>query len=245
MTNYLKNAKTFTSIYMISLTSVSKWFGTQTAVDEINFEAKKGEIIGFLGPNGAGKTTTMRLVLGLLRPTAGEIKVFNENPLNKRLTVLPQIGYLPENNPLYVEMKVFEYLLFIAKVKNLKSNDEIVELSEKLDISEVMEKKIEELSRGFKQRVGLAAALLGDPTLLILDEPTSGLDPIEQDKIKNLIKNIAKNKTVIFSTHILSEVEDIANRLIIIDRGAIIYDGKKPKGRGAVEKLFKKVVKKT
>ena len=121
----------------------------------------------------------------------------------------------------------------------------MIELCEKFDISEVMEKKIEELSRGFKQRVGLAAALLGDPTLLILDEPTSGLDPIEQDKIKNLIKNIAKNKTVIFSTHILSEVEDIASRLIIIDQGSLVYDGKKPKGRGAVDKLFKKLVKKT
>ena len=229
----------------IKVDKLKKYFGKTKAVDGISFEVKGGEIMGFLGPNGAGKTTTMRLVLGLLRPTAGEIKVFNENPINKRLTVLPQIGYLPENNPLYGEMKVLEYLSFIAKVKNLKSNDEIVELSEKLDISEVMEKKIEELSRGFKQRVGLAAALLGDPTLLILDEPTSGLDPIEQDKIKNLIKNIAKNKTVIFSTHILSEVEDIANRLIIIDQGSIVYDGKKPKGRGAVEKLFKKVVKKT
>ncbi|OGK13498.1 hypothetical protein A3A93_01340 [Candidatus Roizmanbacteria bacterium RIFCSPLOWO2_01_FULL_38_12] len=229
---------------MILLKSVSKWFGSQAAVDEIGFEAKKGEIIGFLGPNGAGKTTTMRLILGLLRPTSGKILVFNEDPLHKRLNVLANIGYLPENNPLYGEMKVWEYLQFISDVKNLKNPTDITDLAVQLDIEEVLEKKIEELSRGFKQRVGLAAALLGDPDLLILDEPTSGLDPIEQDKIKDLIKKISKNKTVIFSTHILSEVEDIASRLIIIDRGSIVYDGKKPKGRGGVEKLFKKSVKK-
>jgi len=230
---------------MIEIKNLTKKFGKNLVLDNLSFSVAKGEILGFLGPNGAGKTTTMKIITSFWSPTAGSILINGLDTAASSLATRIKIGYLPENNPLYGEMKVLEYLSFIAKVKNLKNNDEIIELSEKLDISEVMEKKIEELSRGFKQRVGLAAALLGDPTLLILDEPTSGLDPIEQDKIKNLIKNIAKNKTVIFSTHILSEVEDIASRLIIINQGSLVYDGKKPKGRGAVDKLFKKLVKKT
>lgn len=227
---------------MIYLHKVSKIFGKKIAVEDISFKTKEGEIIGFVGPNGAGKTTTMRLILGYLKPTKGEVKVDNLNPIDERIEVLKKIGYLPENNPLYGEMKVKEYLDFIAEVKEEEeSNKE--ELIKKVGLDEVLNQKIEELSRGFKQRVGLASALFGNPKILILDEPTSGLDPIEQEKIRGLIKKLAKNKTIIFSTHILSEVEEVANRLIIIHQGRIVYDGAKPKGKGAVEKLFKLKVK--
>lgn len=225
---------------MISLALVTKKFGGKLAVDKISFKTKEGEIIGFVGPNGAGKTTTMRLILGYLQPTHGTITIDGLNPIKKRLAVLKKIGYLPENNPLYGEMKTNEYLEFIADIKGEKDWQTIVN---QVGLSEVLNQKIEELSRGYKQRVGLAAAMLGDPPILILDEPTSGLDPLEQEKIRKLIKKIAKRKTIIFSTHILSEVEDVATKLIIIDRGKIVYDGVKPKGRGKVEGLFKKLVK--
>lgn len=251
---------------MISLTSVSKRFSSKLALDQISLQAKPGDIIGFLGPNGAGKTTTMRLILGYLFPTEGQVEVDGLNPLENRIEILKKIGYLPENNPLYPEMKVTEYLNFIADVKNAGDLENIIS---EVGLKEVFNSKIEELSRGFKQRVGLAAALLGDPEILILDEPTSGLDPIEQEKIRELIKNLSKSptpsrsaglrgagstpsrsaglrgagKTIIFSTHILSEVEDVANRLIIINRGKIVFDGKKPKGKGGVDKLFKKLVR--
>jgi len=226
---------------MIVLSSVSKFFGEKKAVDNISFKIKKGEIVGFLGPNGAGKTTTMRLIVGYLKPNGGEILIDNLNPIKNRLLVLKKIGYLPENNPLYQEMYVKEYLEFIGKIKEENNLSQIIN---QVGLSEVLGKKIEELSRGFKQRVGLVAALMGDPEILILDEPTSGLDPLEQDKIKSLIKKISKDKIIIFSTHILSEIEDVSNRLIIINQGKIIYDGKKPKGKGAVEKLFKLKIRK-
>lgn len=227
---------------MITLEGITKKFKTKTAVNNVSFQATPGEIIGFLGPNGAGKTTTMRLILGYLTPTTGTIVVNKLNPIDSRIKVLQEIGYLPENNPLYSEMRVQEYLQFVADVKNIKDNENIRSITESVGLNDVIQVKIEELSRGYKQRVGLAAALIGNPKILILDEPTSGLDPIEQDKIKELIIQIAKKKTVIFSTHILSEVEDIATRLIIINRGKIIYDGDKPKATGGVEKLFKKLI---
>jgi ABC-2 type transport system ATP-binding protein len=225
---------------MISLKNVTKRFKNKEAVNGIDLKAKEGEIIGFLGPNGAGKTTTMRMILGYLRPTSGEVSVNNLNPIDNRIEVLQNIGYLPENNPLYYDMKVQEYLQFISNVKEATNYQKT---ADEVGLGDVMSTKIEELSRGYKQRVGLAAALLGNPAILILDEPTSGLDPLEQDKIRDLIKKIAKKKTIIFSTHILSEVEDVANRLVIIHHGKVVYDGAKPKARGGVEKLFKKLVK--
>lgn len=224
---------------MFSLDGVSKRYGTKTALSDVTFAAKEGEIIGLLGVNGAGKTTTMRLILGYLQPTSGTVRVFDANPIDDRMMVLPRIGYLPENNPLYTDMKVSEYLQFVSDIKGELDWETY---AEDVGLADVLDQKIESLSRGYKQRVGLAAALFGNPDLLILDEPTSGLDPIEQDRIKALIKRVAKKKIVIFSTHILSEVEDIANRLVMINRGRIVYDGKKPGGRGAVEKLFKKHV---
>lgn len=226
---------------MITLTQVTKQYSIKTAVNNISLSTKKGEIIGFLGPNGAGKTTTMKLILGLLKPTSGEVMVDNLDPVKQRLSVVAKIGYLPENNPLYSEMKVREYLEFIASAKNADKT-EISSIISEVNLSDAEFTKIEDLSRGYKQRVGMAAALIGNPEILILDEPTSGLDPIEQDKIKELIKKISKEKIVIFSTHILSEVEAIANRLIIINAGKIVYDDVKPKGTGAVEKLFKKLL---
>lgn len=225
---------------MIFVSALSKRFKNVTAVSNLSFKAAEGDIVGFLGPNGAGKTTSMRLILGYLIPTEGTIRVGNYDPTENRLDVVKQIGYLPENNPLYTEMTVAEYLSFIAQVKKSKLADS---LAKDVGLESVWTKKIEELSRGFKQRVGLAAALVGDPPILILDEPTSGLDPLEQEKIRDLIKSLAKRKTIIFSTHMLSEVEDVASRLIIINKGHLVYDGRKPKGKGMVEKLFKKLVK--
>lgn len=224
---------------MISVDKITKKFKDKTALHNVTFEAKKGEIIGFLGPNGAGKTTTMRIILGYLTPTMGSVKINGLNPQEDRIKILSTVGYLPENNPLYPEMKVKEYLQFIASLKKETNVDDIVVA---VALEEVMNTKIEELSRGYKQRVGLAAALCGNPDILILDEPTSGLDPIEQEKIRNLIKKLSKNKTIIFSTHILSEIEEVADKVIIIHRGNKVFDGFKPKKKGAVATLFKRTV---
>jgi ABC-2 type transport system ATP-binding protein len=225
---------------MISFSHVFKSFGAKTALSDLTFTAKQGEIIGLLGPNGAGKTTTMRLLVGFLKPTAGVITVNNLSPNTQRINLSKIIGYLPENNPLYTDMKVDEYLFFISSLKNEKDVQVIID---SVGLYDVLHKKIEELSRGYKQRVGLAAALMGSPEIIILDEPTSGLDPIEQEKIRQLIKKFGVRKTIIFSTHILSEIEAIADKIIIINEGKSVYQGLKPKGKGAVEKLFKKVIK--
>ncbi|MCS7093119.1 MAG: ABC transporter ATP-binding protein [Patescibacteria group bacterium] len=226
---------------MLFVSNLTKIFGQKkVAVDNISFEAKTGEIIGFLGPNGAGKTTTMRLILGFLKPSSGVVLVDSVSPFRERIKVLRKIGYLPENNPLYGDMKVCEYLNFSAKIKRAGNQEEIIT---QVGLTDVLNQKIDTLSRGFRQRVGLAGALLGEPKILILDEPTSGLDPLEQEKIKVLIKKLSRNKIVIFSTHILSEAEDISDRLIIINKGKIVYDGKKPKGKGNISKLFKKLIK--
>jgi len=227
---------------MIEVSHVYKQFGVKIAVSDLSFKAQIGDIIGFVGPNGAGKTTTMRLITGLLKPTEGKVKIFEKNPITERLSILPRLGYLPENNPLPADMTVMEYLTFIAGVKKETQLEKIVQ---ELHIDDVYDKKIERLSRGYRQRVGLAASLCGKPEILLLDEPTSGLDPIEQDVIKDLIQKLAKRRIVIFSTHILSEIEDIATRVLIINRGSLLFDGPKPKGKGSVETLFKKLIKKS
>ncbi|PIV08671.1 multidrug ABC transporter ATP-binding protein [Candidatus Roizmanbacteria bacterium CG_4_10_14_3_um_filter_39_13] len=227
---------------MIEVSHVYKQFGVKIAVSDLSFKAQIGDIIGFVGPNGAGKTTTMRLITGLLKPTEGKVKIFEKNPITERLSILPRLGYLPENNPLPADMTVMEYLTFIAGVKKETQLEKIVQ---ELHIDDVYDKKIEQLSRGYRQRVGLAASLCGKPEILLLDEPTSGLDPIEQDVIKDLIQKLAKRRIVIFSTHILSEIEDIATRVLIINRGSLLFDGPKPKGKGSVETLFKKLIKKS
>ena len=224
---------------MIDVENLIKEFGPKRAVNGVSFTVRRDEILGFLGPNGAGKSTTMRMITGILKPTSGTVMVDGVDPIEHHLEATKKIGYLPENNPLYPDMKVREYLQFIREVKK---HGDLMDITAKVGLSDVMDKKIETLSRGYRQRVGLAAALLGNPHILILDEPTSGLDPIEQDRIRELIIDLAKKKIVIFSTHILSEVEDIANRIVIINQGKKIYDGPKPKGKGAVEKLFKEKV---
>lgn len=225
---------------MISVDGIAKKFGSIQALKNITFEAKPGEIIGFLGPNGAGKTTTMRLILGYLAPSAGSVSVSGLDPARNRIGVLKGAGYLPENNPLYPDMKVGEYLSFIAAVK--KETD-LAAIVASVSLEDKTGAKIEELSRGYRQRVGLAAALCGNPAILILDEPTSGLDPIEQETIRRLIKKLSRRKTIIFSTHILSEVEEIADKVVIINRGMVVYQGDKPREKGGVAKLFKQKVK--
>ena len=227
---------------LLQIRGLTKHYGSAVVVDDLSFEIAPGECLGVIGPNGAGKTTTMRLITGYLKPTEGKVKVFEKNPISERLSVLPRVGYLPENNPLPSDMTVAEYLIFIAEIKKESHIEKIVQ---ELNIDDVYDKKIEQLSRGYKQRVGLSAALCGTPDILLLDEPTSGLDPIEQDVIKDLIKKLAKKRTVIFSTHILSEIDDIATRVLIINQGKLLFDGVKPKGKGSVETLFKKLVKKS
>lgn len=225
---------------MIQLESVSKIFSKTTAVSDVSLSVKTGEIIGFLGPNGAGKTTTMRMIVGYLRPTRGTVRVDDKDPISDRLSILDRLGYLPENNPLYSEMKVDEYLSFIASMKGIS---DWRKYTEEVGLEDVDRRVIDDLSRGFRQRVGLAAALIGDPDILILDEPTSGLDPLEQEKIRTLIRDLGKKKTILLSTHILPEVEEVATRLIIINKGSIVYDGQKPKEKDGVSGLFKKLVK--
>jgi ABC-2 type transport system ATP-binding protein len=212
---------------MIIFKNVTKKFASFKALDDINFTIKKGEIVGLLGPNGAGKTTTMRLLLGLLEPTKGNIKVGRQQVKKENLVDIKQkIGYLPEENPLYPNLKVFEYLHFIGGVKNISEIEaEIEKVISACSLKKVVSRKIDHLSKGYKQRVGLAAALLGDPEILVLDEPTVGLDPNQIAEIRSLIKNLAKEKTVIFSSHILSEVQAVCEKVIIIDKGKVVESG--------------------
>ncbi|OGK19847.1 hypothetical protein A3C23_04040 [Candidatus Roizmanbacteria bacterium RIFCSPHIGHO2_02_FULL_37_13b] len=224
---------------MIVLDKISKKFKNKTVLSDISLKIGEGEIIGFLGPNGAGKTTTMRIIVGYLKPSSGTVEINEQDPIKHRLSVLNQIGYLPENNPLYYDMKVDEYLQFVVDIKN-STGDFLKSIIEETGINDVLSSKIEELSRGYKQRVGLAATLIGNPKIIIFDEPTSGLDPLEQEKIRDLIKKLGKRRTVILSTHMLSEVADVATRVVVINKGKITYDGPKPKTDAGIEALFKK-----
>lgn len=211
----------------IEIKNLIKKYGEQAAVDDVSFELKSGEILGFLGPNGAGKTTTMRILSCFMAPTSGDvlldgISVF-DNPVNFR----KRIGYLPENNPLYYDMFITDFLEYMAGLQQMNKNlipSKIKEIIDFVGLSAEKHKKIGELSKGYKQRVGLAQALLHDPELLILDEPTSGLDPNQILEIRDLIRDLGKQKTIILSTHILQEVEAVCNRLIIINKGKIIAD---------------------
>lgn len=274
---------------MLDLKNVTKKFSDTIAVNNISFSVGKGEVVGFLGPNGAGKTTTMRLLTGFLRPDMGEVRIGDVDPAKERVEAVKMIGYLPENNPLYGEMKVGEYLYFIGNLKfqapnmshrqsteevdneqtqnpisksqnrskiqnpkpkksinretehSSKINYPLQRIAKKCGIEDKLGSKIENLSRGYKQRVGLAAALLRDPPVLIMDEPTSGLDPNQVIKIREMIGELGKKKTVVLSTHILQEVEAVCTRVIIIDRGRIVYDGKVPKKKGKLEEQFREV----
>src|ERR1043165_3352246 len=207
--------------------NLTKIYGTQKAVNQISFKAGKGEIVGFLGPNGAGKSTTMKILTGYIQPTGGDAFVCGLNVMDNPIEVKKKIGYLPEANALYYDMYVREYLGFIAEVHQIeKANERIEEVISLTGLTTESKKKIGQLSKGYKQRVGLAAALIHDPEVLILDEPTSGLDPNQIIEIREVIKQQGQNKTVLFSTHILQEVEALCDRVIIIDKGLLVADDK-------------------
>ncbi len=212
----------------IVVKDLTKIYGTQRAVDNISFRVKTGEVLGFLGPNGAGKTTTMKAITTYLNPDEGEIRVgdfsIDEHPEDIRRS----IGYLPESNPLYQEMPIIDYLKFVARLQGIPSdriNDRIREMVQVCGLEGEKHKKINELSKGYRQRVGLAQALIHDPAVLILDEPTTGLDPNQIVEIRELIKKIGREKTVILSSHILAEVEATCDRIMIINKGKIVADG--------------------
>ena len=207
----------------IEVKQLSKMYGTQKALDGISFSIKNGEIVGFLGPNGAGKSTTMKILTGSISATDGSAHINNADIKTNTLKLQKNIGYLPEHNPLYEEMFVREYLQFNAKIHNT-SQKRIEEVIQTTGLSPEANKKIEQLSKGYRQRVGLANALLHDPEVLILDEPTTGLDPNQLVEIRKLIQEIAKEKTIFLSTHIMQEVEAICDRVIIINKGQIVTD---------------------
>lgn len=213
---------------MIKIDHLTKSFGSVKAVDNLSFEIKQGDIVGFLGPNGAGKTTTMRLITGFISPDEGNVSI-NGIPVSER-TIEAQrlIGYLPENNPLYKDMLVSEFLDLSADLKNIpkdKRKSAFDFAVKAVAIGEVFYRPIGELSKGYKQRVGMAAALLQEPRILVMDEPTEGLDPNQRSEIRALIKNLAKDRTIIMSTHVMQEAQAVCNRLIIINKGKLIADG--------------------
>lgn len=207
----------------IEVSSVTKLYGSQKALNEISFSVDKGSVVGFLGPNGAGKSTMMKILTGYINPTEGTIFVNGINVLENTIEAQKCIGYLPEQNPLYTEMYVREYLQFQASVYKVSKGD-VEEVIDKVGLTPESHKKIGQLSKGYQQRVGLAGALLHNPEVLILDEPTTGLDPNQLIEIRALIKEIGKDKTVLFSTHIMQEVEAVCDRVIIIKEGEIVVD---------------------
>ncbi len=212
---------------MVEIEHLTKTYGTQNAVDNISFTAGKGEIVGFLGPNGAGKSTTMKIATGFLPPTAGTVRVAGYDVLTDSLEVRRHVGYLPEHNPLYLDMYVHEYLEFIGSVHGLRGSGlrtRVAELVRRVGLSREQNKQIGALSKGYRQRVGLAQALIHDPDVLILDEPTTGLDPNQILEIRQLIRDVGEDKTVIFSTHILPEVTALCSRVLIISRGKLVAD---------------------
>lgn len=209
---------------MIEVEHVSRSFGSFRAVDDVSFSIKTGEIVGLLGPNGAGKTTTMRMITGFLPVSSGTIKIDGQNITEDEKSAKKKIGYMPESAPLYGDMIVEDYLQYVAAMQNADAEEKVSQLCRICGLTEVMHKNISELSRGYRQRVGLAHALMNDPEILILDEPTSGLDPNQIGEVRDLIKEIGKTRTVIISTHILSEVEMLCGRVIIISHGKIAAD---------------------
>jgi len=221
---------------MIEIKNLTKKFGQNLVLDNISFSVKKREILGFLGPNGAGKSTTMKIITSFWSPTSGQVLIDGLDMAKDSLSARKKIGYLPETVPLYEDMRVFEYLKFIAEIRGLskgETKDRVKEVVSICGLSKVLRQPIEELSKGFRQRVGLAQAIMHRPDILILDEPTTGLDPNQIVEIRDLIKTIGREKTVIFSTHILSEVSATCDRVIIINNGKIV-------GQGSPGELMKK-----
>jgi len=214
---------------MISIENLSKTIKNNKILDNISFQVNDGEILGFLGPNGAGKSSTMKIITGFWSPTSGAVKINDLNVVENPIKTKEKIGYLPETVPLYDEMRVFEYLKFVAEIRGIIEMSEvkkrIKQVITECGLEAVIKKPIEELSKGYRQRVGLAQAIIHQPEILILDEPTTGLDPNQIAEIRNLIKELGKNKTVIFSTHILSEVQATCDRVVIINNGTIVGQG--------------------
>ncbi|MEO7991090.1 MAG: gliding motility-associated ABC transporter ATP-binding subunit GldA [Chryseolinea sp.] len=211
----------------LQIQHVTKQYDQQKAVDDISFDVKEGEIVGFLGPNGAGKSTTMKMATCFLPPTSGSVIVAGYNVMDNPMEVKKVTGYLPEHNPLYLDLYVHEYLEFIGGLYSIKGKalkSRVGEMIERCGLTREQNKKIESLSKGYRQRIGLAQALLHDPKVLILDEPTSGLDPNQLIEIRKLIKEVSKNKTVIFSTHIMQEVQALCDRVVVINKGKIVAD---------------------
>lgn len=223
----------------IEAKNLSKNYGKQSAVQDLNFRLEEGQIVGFLGPNGAGKSTTLKMMMGLIRPSDGSILIDGKDPQEQEIALKKQIGYLAENNPLYPDMYVREFLAFIGNIHQLKNLDHrIQEVIEWVGLQTEAHKKIQELSKGYQQRVGIAMAILHDPKVLILDEPTSGLDPNQRAEIRDLIKSLQKNRIILFSSHILSEVEAICDRVLLLHQGKLVSDSPM-KDIKDLEKFFK------
>ncbi len=229
----------------IEVSQVTRLYGAQKAVDDISFSVKNGEIVGFLGPNGAGKSTTMKMITGYIAPDKGKLTVAGIDVQSNPLDAKKKIGYLPEANPLYYDMYVREYLDFIGDMHQLTSKKHRIEqVIKDVGLTPESRKRTGQLSKGYKQRVGLAAAILHDPEVLILDEPTTGLDPNQILEIRELIRELGRNKTVLFSTHILQEVEALCDRIIIISKGKLVandtLNNLRSKGNGeSLETIFK------
>ena len=207
--------------------ALTKTYGSQTAVNNVSFAAEPGQIVGFLGPNGAGKSTTMKVATGYLPPTRGTVEVCGHDVVAEPMAVRRCLGYLPEHNPLYLDMYVHEYLRFIGRMYGMRGatlGEQVRRMVELCGLTREQNKKIGSLSKGYRQRVGLAQALVHDPAVLILDEPTTGLDPNQLTEIRQLIKSISAEKTVVFSTHIMQEVQALCDRVVIINRGAVVVD---------------------
>lgn len=210
----------------IRVSQISKIYGNQKVLDQVSFEIGTGEVVGFLGPNGAGKSTLMKIITGYLAADGGSVEINGELVETKNTDIRSQIGYLPENNPLYTDLYVREYLEMVAGFYHLQNKKEqVLKMVELTGLKGEQHKKIGALSKGYRQRVGLAQALIHDPAVLILDEPTTGLDPNQLEEIRQLISNISENKTVMLSTHIMQEVEAVCNRVIIINKGILVADG--------------------
>lgn len=233
---------------MIEVKNLKKKFGSAKVLDDLNFSVQKGEILGFLGPNGAGKTTTMKIITSFWAGSGGQVLIDGLDVSENSLETRKKIGYLSENVPLYEEMRVYEYLRFVSDVRGIKKTEQksaISEAAESCGLSKVLRKPIDELSKGFRQRVGLAQAIIHKPDILILDEPTTGLDPNQIVEIRDLIKKIGQEKTVIFSTHILGEVSATCDRVIIINDGKIVGEGRpeelirKASGKELIKTLIK------
>jgi ABC-2 type transport system ATP-binding protein len=223
----------------IEAQNLSKTYVKQSAVQDLNFRLEEGQIVGFLGPNGAGKSTTLKMLLGLIQPSSGSVQIDGKDPQDQAISLKKQIGYLAENNPLYPEMYVREFLEFIANIHQLENAQaRIQEVIEWVGLQKEAHKKIQELSKGYQQRVGIALAIIHDPKILILDEPTSGLDPNQRDEIRDLIQSLRKNRIILFSSHILSEVEAICDRVLLIHQGKLVSDSPMKEIKD-LEKFFK------